>query len=181
MIGKNIILWKRSLVNLLFQEGRWNCTFFFLFLFLCLTPKLPLCFLVYFPNLVKTHHLLRLSRNKKISTMCKVEQLDGGAQCTSLGQELLHLLPFQGNLTWDVHGLAAEGGGKVLDFYFYSLSLPFSITFTFMDLPTRDLIYINHRASLSVGTSVLVAAIKEINQISCLVLVAYDSFSWPQN
>lgn len=48
-----------------------------------------------------------------------------------------------------------------------------------MDLPTRDVMYINHRAGLSADAFVRVAAIEGVNQTSRLVLVAYDSFSWP--
>ena len=76
-------------------------------------------------------------------------------------------------------GCAAEGRREVLDFYFDARRLPLSVTCTFMDMPTRDLIYINHSVSLFVGTSVRVAAVKGMNQISCLVLVAYGAFSWP--
>ena len=77
--------------------------------------------------------------------------------------------------------LAAEGGGKVLGFYFYFLYSPLVYLSHLWTMPTRDPVSINHRVSLLEGTSLLVAAIKGMNQISalCLVLVAHDSFSWP--
>lgn len=101
----------------------------------------------------------------------RVEQLDGGTMVFSLanGYSVRRLqLWGSGNLTLDVHGLAAESGRKVLDFLFLVPSASFHITSVCGPCPLGtfyDLIMVESRGG---HASVQVDAIKGMNQNSAL-------------